>query len=170
MDFSISEIILFVFLLLVAGAFLMMMRQLIQVLTAWKKQANTSTQTIENRTQAYERMTIFLERIKPALLVTKFDKTLSVQEFIFLTEKNITEEFHYNTAQQLYISKNTWQNIIHTKNQVIKILHSTYENIAQDTPLEDFKTLILMNYLNEGDFVMECIEELKKEFLLLHIQ
>ncbi|MBC7555789.1 MAG: hypothetical protein H7195_02385, partial [Chryseobacterium sp.] len=36
----------------------------------------------ENKLQAYERMTLFLERLKPANLVTKFDKNLKPNEFI----------------------------------------------------------------------------------------
>ena len=42
--------------------------------------------------QAYERMTLFLERIKPSNLVNKFDKDLAIHEFIYLLEKNISEE------------------------------------------------------------------------------
>ena len=49
--------------------------------------------------QAYERMTLFLERLKPSNLVMKFDKNLAVHEFLFLVEKSINEEFEYNTSQ-----------------------------------------------------------------------
>lgn len=170
MDFSITDVFPYAFALLVAVPFLILLRQLIQLLSSWKNQAKTSTDTIENRTQAYERMVIFLERIKPTQLVAKFDKTLSPQEFIFLIEKTISEEFNYNAAQQLYISKNTWEEIIHSKIRMSKLLHSTYENISNETSLEEFKTLLIMNYMNEGDFVSECIERLKKEFLILHIK
>jgi hypothetical protein len=69
--------------------------------------------------QAYERMTLFLERIKPSNLVNKFDKDLAIHEFIYLLEKNITEEFEYNSSQQLYISRNSWENVVASKNNVI---------------------------------------------------
>ena len=59
----------------------------------------------ENKLQAYERMTLFLERIKPANLVAKFDRDLKPHEFIFLVEKSVSEEFDYNSSMQLYISK-----------------------------------------------------------------
>lgn len=170
MNFSISDIFPYAFTLLVAVPFLILLRQLIQLFSSWKNQAKTSTDTLENRIQAYERMVIFLERIKPAQLITKFDKRLSSQEFIFLAEKTITEEFNYNVSQQLYISKNTWEDIINTKIKMIQLLHSTYEKISNETSLEEFKTLLIMNYMKEGDFVSECIERLKKEFLILHIK
>jgi hypothetical protein len=41
----------------------------------------------EVKMHAYERMTLFLERIKPSNLVSKFDKELEIHEFIFLLEK-----------------------------------------------------------------------------------
>lgn len=76
--------------------------------------------------QAYERMTLFLERIKPSNLVNKFDKDLAIHEFIYLLEKNITEEFEYNSSQQLYISRNSWENVVASKNNVIQLMRKTY--------------------------------------------
>jgi len=120
------------------------------------------------RFQAFERMTLFLERIKPANLITRFDKNLAPHEFLFLTEKSIQEEFEYNASQQIYLSKVNWQNIVSSKEKIVKILHTTYEGLGNNADLEDFKTIFLMNYLNNGDFVSGNIEELKKELLILN--
>ena len=60
----------------------------------------------ENKLQAYERMTLFLERIKTANLINKFDRNLEVYEFLFLTEKAVSEEFEYNgTNSSIYQKK-----------------------------------------------------------------
>ena len=117
----------------------------------------------ENKLQAYERMTLFLERIKPANLVAKFDRDLKPHEFIFLVEKSVSEEFDYNSSMQLYISKVSWQNITSAKNQIIQLAHKTYEGLNNETSLEDFKTVFLMNYLNGEDFIAETIDDLRKE-------
>ena len=117
----------------------------------------------EIKLQALERMTLFLERLKPSNLVMKFDKDLQPHEFVFLTEKNITEEFEYNASQQLYISKSSWQDIITSKNNILQILRKTYEDLNKNSKLEDFKTVFLMSYLDSEDYISDTIENLRKE-------
>lgn len=157
--------------IIIAIPFLVLLRQFVYTYISLKKQElNALGIKAGNdlRFQAFERMTLFLERIKPQTLVTRFDEKLAPHEFIFLTEKSIQEEFDYNASLQIYISKVNWQNIVFTKNQILKILKSTYEGLGSNANLEDFKTLFMMNYINEGDFVTENIEELKKEILILN--
>ena len=117
--------------------------------------------------QAYERMTLFLERIKPSNLVNKFDKDLAIHEFIYLLEKNITEEFEYNSSQQLYISRNSWENVVASKNNVIQLMRKTYKSLSNTASLQDFKTIFLMNYVNGEDFIANTIEDLRKDAILL---
>ncbi|WP_379963754.1 hypothetical protein [Epilithonimonas sp. UC225_85] len=117
----------------------------------------------EIKLQALERMTLFLERLKPSNLVMKFDKNLQPHEFVFLTEKNIIEEFEYNASQQLYISKSSWQDIITSKNNIIQSLRKTYEDLNENSKLEDFKTVFLMSYLDSEDYIADTIENLRKE-------
>lgn len=117
----------------------------------------------EIKLQALERMTLFLERLKPSNLVMKFDKNLQPHEFVFLTEKNITEEFEYNASQQLYISKSSWQDIITSKNNILQSLRKTYEDLNENSKLEDFKTVFLMSYLDSEDYISDTIENLRKE-------
>lgn len=120
-----------------------------------------------NKLQAYERMVLFMERLKPANLVSNFDKNLKPHEFLFLTEKSISEEFDYNASQQLYISKTSWQNISAAKNAVIQMAHKTYENLSSEATLEDYKTVFLMNYVNGEDYISQTIDGLRKEALIL---
>lgn len=117
----------------------------------------------EIKLQALERMTLFLERLKPSNLVMKFDRDLQPHEFVFLTEKNISEEFEYNSSQQLYISKSSWQDILTSKNNVIQLLRKTYEELNENSKLEDFKTVFLMSYVNSEDYISDTIENLRKE-------
>jgi len=121
----------------------------------------------ENKSQAYERMTLFMERLKPANLVSRFDKGLEKHEFLFLTEKAITEEFDYNASQQLYMTKNSWTQIVQSKNAMLKMLHDTYESLSDEAGLEEFKTIFLMNYMNGEDFIGNTIDMLRREVLLV---
>ncbi len=121
----------------------------------------------ENKSQSYERMALFLERIKPASLVSNFDSSLEKHEFLYLTEKSIIEEFSYNTSQQIYITKKTWTAVVEAKDAVLKMLHETYNNVSDNANLEEYKTLLLLNYMNGEDFIGNTIDELKREVLLV---
>ena len=69
---------------------------------------------------------------------------------------------------QIYLSNVNWQNVTYAKEKMVKLLHSTYEGMGSNANLEDFKTIFMMNYVGEGDFVSNNIEELKKEILILN--
>lgn len=160
----------YAFALLLALPFLVLCRQFVYSYIALKEkelQLLLVKSGGENRVQAYERMTLFLERMKPANLVNKFDKNLKPHEFIFLTEKSISEEYDYNSSQQLYISKLSWQNITTAKNNIIQLAHKTYENLSSDSTLEEYKTVFLMNYVNGDDYVSQALENLRREYLIL---
>lgn len=123
----------------------------------------TSKSGVGNKLLAYERMTLFLERIKPANLVTRFDKTLAPHEHLFLLEKSINEEFDYNASLQLYISKSTWQNIVISKSNILQIAYKSYESLGANATLEDYKTVFLINYMDGEDFISNTLDEMRRE-------
>ena len=151
---------------IIALPFLVFAKQFVNSFIRLKKQEINFLATKTNseiKLQALERMTLFLERLKPSNLVMKFDKNLQPHEFVFLTEKNIIEEYEYNASQQLYISKSSWEDIITSKNNILQSLRKTYEDLNENSKLEDFKTVFLMGYLNSEDYISDTIENLRKE-------
>lgn len=152
--------------IIIAIPFLVFAKQFVYGFLSLKKkelQLLSAKSNNEIKLQAYERMTLFLERLKPSNLVTKFDKTLQPHEFLYLVEKSINDEFEYNASQQLYIDKNSWDNIMTSKNNVIQLARTTYEKLSNDASLEDFKTVILMNFLNGDDYITDSISELRND-------
>jgi hypothetical protein len=161
----------YAFALIIALPFLIFTRQFVFTYIKLKNQEIkllTVKGNSEQRVQGYERITLFLERLKPSNLVTKFDRTLAPHEFIFLVEKTINEEFDYNASQQLYLTKNLWKSVVNCKNNTLHILHKTYENLNDNSTLDDFKTVFLMNYMNDVDFISQTIEDLRKENLIVN--
>lgn len=151
---------------IIALPFLVFAKQFVNSFVRLKKQEINFLATKSNseiKLQALERMTLFLERLRPSNLVMKFDKNLQPHEFVFLTEKNITEEFEYNASQQLYLSKSSWQDILTSKSNILQLLHKTYEDLNENSRLEDFKTVFLINYVNSEDYISDTIENLRKE-------
>lgn len=161
----------YAFALLVALPFVVFIRQFVFSYIKLKNQEIkllTIKGNSEQRVHAYERLTLFLERMKPSNLVNKFDRNLAPHEFVFLIEKMINEEFDYNASQQLYITAKTWKNVANCKNNMLHLLHKTYENLGNNSSLDDYKTIFLMNYMNEEDFIANCLEVLRKENLIVN--
>lgn len=167
---SFSGYLPYAFALIIAIPFLVLLRQFVFTYIKLKEQEIrllSVKSNSENKTQSYERMTLFMERLKPSNLIQRFDKGLAAHEFIFLTEIAINEEFDYNASQQLYITKNSWKNIVDSKNAVIELLHRTYEGINGNANLDEFKTIFLMNYMEGEDYISMTIEDLRKEILII---
>lgn len=161
-----SDYLPYAFAVIIALPFLVFARKFVYDFVKLKKQEINFLAAKNNsaiKVQALERMTLFLERLKPSNLVMKFDKNLQPHEFVFLTEKNILEEFDYNASQQLYISKSSWQDIVTCKNNILQSLRKTYESLTENSSLEDFKTIFLMDYLNAPDYIADTIDNLRKE-------
>lgn len=95
------------------------------------------------RLQAYERMTLFMERINPSKLLirvipTDDDKELYVQKLI----QSVEQEFEYNLAQQIYISEECWSVLITSKNATSHIIKKTAESDKVKTS-QDLREAIL---------------------------
>lgn len=160
----------YAFALIIAIPFLVLLRQFVFNYIRLKEQEIrllSVKSNSENKSQSYERMTLFMDRIKPSNLIQKFDKGLAVHEFIFLSEKSINEEFEYNSSQQLYITKNSWKDIVDSKNAVIDLLHKTYDGVKGNADLEEFKTIFIMNYMENEDYISSTIENLRREILII---
>ena len=91
-------------------------------------------QALPLRLQAYERMTLFLERIAPSsLLVRVKPGTSNKEDYASLLIKTIEQEFEHNLAQQIYMSDECWNVIKASKNATIANIRKT----ATKEELED---------------------------------
>ncbi len=75
------------------------------------------------RLQAYERMTLYMERIEPAKLLTRItpisdDKT----DYANYVVAQIEQEYEHNLTQQIYMSDDCWTIITTAKNATIQML------------------------------------------------
>jgi hypothetical protein len=117
----------------------------------------------EHKHHAYERMTLFLDRLKPSNLVKEYNnQELSTVEYQFLLQHKIEEEFSYNTAQQLYINGQSWEAVVSAKNYVIKLLQEAQHDIKNAT-LQEYKTVFLMKYIEHEDHVGDAIHHLQND-------
>lgn len=75
------------------------------------------------RLQAYERMTLFLERITPTKLLIRVKPNSSDKEpYESLLIASIEQEFEHNLSQQIYMSDECWNIITAAKNATIQLI------------------------------------------------
>ena len=102
------------------------------------------------RLQAYERMTLYLERINPSKLLIRVtsinnDKNAYVISLI----STIEQEFEHNLTQQIYISDKCWSIIIASKNATIQLIKKTAEDetVTNVTNAQELREVILQKLL-----------------------
>lgn len=164
-NFNFETLLPYAFALILTFPFLGLVRQYVYKMIELKTKElaiiSQKNNNSEIELQAYERMTLFLERIKPANLVQKFDNHLSIKELSFLLERNVAEEFEYNLSQQLYIKEESWENILTSKNNILHLIQQTAG--ANPKSVQEFKTLFLMNYLEGKDYLSATIDNLRND-------
>jgi len=78
--------------------------------------------------QAYERLTLFLDRISPENLVVRLSKSgQSANQLRHELIQSITSEFNHNISQQVYVSNDCWNMIKAVKEQTIGMVEACYQ-------------------------------------------
>ncbi|WKK79980.2 DUF7935 family protein [Marivirga arenosa] len=82
------------------------------------------------RLQAYERMSLFLERISPDQLIKRVqqnDQNVAEMQYLLLNE--IREEFNHNLSQQVYMSDEAWKIIRNAKEELIMLVNQSAKSL-----------------------------------------
>ena len=86
------------------------------------------------RLQAYERLSLFLERINPAKLLIRItpqsDNKHDYEEFVIA---QIEQEYEHNLTQQIYVSAESWNIITTAKNATIQTIRKANMSDRVDT-------------------------------------
>ena len=115
------------------------------------------------RLQAYERLTLFLERIAPAKLLTRTNPTSSNKEdYESLLVATIQQEFEHNFAQQIYVSDECWNIILAAKNATIQLIRKA--NMLEKTDsAEKLREVILTELMDKQAPSSAALSYIKQE-------
>ena len=76
------------------------------------------------RLAAYERLTLFLQRIQPESMLTRFqfDKmnALQLQQLLL---QSVRTEFEHNMAQQVYVSHKVWGLVLNSRESICQLIN-----------------------------------------------
>jgi len=104
--------------------------------------------TLPVKLQAYERVTLLLERISPESMIMRLStREMTARQLQSAMLSTIRAEFDHNVSQQIYISTKAWGIVKSARENLIKIINTTAENIRPDAPAFELSKAILENLM-----------------------
>mgnify|MGYP006136896113 FL=1 len=130
----------------------------------YKKSA--AKQMVPLRAQAYERLTLFLERMQPTNLLVRVQtqnmQSISLHRALIQT---IRSEYDHNMSQQVYVSDEAWDLINQAKDQLLTVINEQVRSVSPNSDATEFGKLIIEASLEEHKWLIdEALSLLKKEF------
>ena len=119
--------------------------------------------------QAYERLTILMERMTPNNLIFRVSQPgISASQLKIDLIQDINNEYSHNASQQIYVSHQAWQMVRIVKEEMINIINTAYSGLGPNSVGLDlskaiFETLIKMETIPTS----KALDFLRKEFQLI---
>lgn len=121
----------------------------------------TQKNALPLRLQAYERMSLFLERINPTkLLIRVQPDSPEKNDYEALLIASIETEFDHNLAQQIYMTDECWNIVRAAKNATIQLIRKA--SMQADSP-EKIREIILSDMLDRQPPSNAALNFIKKE-------
>ncbi len=128
---------------------------------------NTSTPTtpiLNLKLLAYERIILFIERMKPDSLILRTQTpTLTNREYHQLLLNEIRKEYEYNLSQQLYLSTEAWTITTNFKNNVITLINTAAAACEPQKSSPELAQKILEHYLHSDLKAEQTIQIIKND-------
>ena len=131
---------------------------------------NAQNHTLPLRLQAYERLTLLVERITPTNLFLRVNpQGLTAGDMQAICLNEIRNEFDHNISQQLYVSENAWQAIKKTKDETLLLINSISSNLPIGASGLDLSRAVLDHFSKvQSDPYANTISVLRAEVAKLY--
>lgn len=111
--------------------------------------------------QAFERLVLYLERIRFSVLVKRvYAPGMSRSDLQFAMIQNIQDEFEHNLAQRLYVSEELWMMVVLTKDEALKSVNEAFGA----NPEADAATMAQILASKSNTYIDRTVIAIKKEF------
>ena len=115
----------------------------------WLNQKETQKQALPLRLQAYERLSLFLERINPSkLLIRVAPISTNKNDYADYLIASIDQEFEHNLTQQIYVSTSCWGYVVTAKNATIQMIRKAAAT-SEITSANELRELILKDLFDK---------------------
>ena len=124
---------------------------------------DTQKDALPLRLQAFERMTLFLERINPGKLLIRISpNSEDKNDYVNLLISNIEQEFEHNLTQQIYMSDECWTVIVTSKNATIQMIRRTNMSDSIETA-NNLREVIMNDLMDKQSPSSVALSYIKKE-------
>ena len=124
---------------------------------------DTQKDALPLRLQAFERMTLFLERINPGKLLIRISpNSEDKNDYVNLLISNIEQEFEHNLTQQIYMSDECWTVIVTSKNATIQMIRRTKMSDSIETA-NNLREVIMNDLMDKQSPSSVALSYIKKE-------
>lgn len=105
---------------------------------------------VPQKLSAYERLALFLERIKPTALVRRIDAVSTAKNYETILIQTVQQEWEHNLSQQIYINPDTWKLIYSAKNATQGFIRSCAKDLGEDARAEQLQEHIIRMAIHEN--------------------
>lgn len=141
-----------------------MMRRQIQM-QSQHLHGQRQSNTMPLRMQAYERLSILIERLSlPGLLMRTFNEEMTTTTLRLTLLINVQQEFEHNISQQIYVSDQLWKIIEATRDDLIEFITVVSDKVPKDAPARQLRdALIGYQQQREQDPIATAQMAIRKE-------
>lgn len=126
-----------------------------------KKSGEVSGTVAPLMIQAFERLVLYLERIRFSVLVKRvYMPGMSRSDLQFSMIQSIQDELEHNLAQRLYVREEIWMMVILTKDEALKSINEAFGA----NPEADASTMAQLLASKPNTYIDRTIIAIKKEF------
>lgn len=118
--------------------------------------------------QAYERLALFMERIRIQNLMLRFPFTESSSKDICRTLMlGVQQEYEHNLVQQIYVSDKLWEIILLAKNELLHELEQSIVDFEHQEPQKLKQHLLTEVNKNSSRVIDAALDGIRSEMRLL---
>lgn len=111
------------------------------------------------RLQAYERLTLLVDRIDPIKAVNRVIKPgMIASDIKQLAIAEIKNEFNHNVTQQIYVTGKAWESVVEARDMALKLITVTATQVPNNADAVEFSKKLI--------FVIEDLEQNNNEVAL----
>lgn len=126
-------------------------------------QKEAQKQVLPLRLQAYERITLYLERIDPTKLLVRIKPfSDSKDDYEKLLIQTIEQEYEHNLTQQIYITPECWNLVVAAKNATIHIIRQVAVQ-EKEGDVDKLRQQIVQSFMEETSPSQKAIAYVKSE-------
>lgn len=130
---------------------------------SWLMQKENKKELLPLRLQAYERLTLLMERIHPAqILLRNTPVTNDKNDYENFIIDQIQQEFEHNLSQQIYVSGECWSIIQTAKNATIQLIRIAAQNEKVQTAA-DLREFVVSSLVDKAAPTHAALELIKQE-------